>query len=70
MNGSKLFLENLPLLIPVILLEVGLMVTALLHVLKHPTYRFGNKTMWILIVVFLQIIGPVVYFVFGKGENE
>lgn len=70
MNGSKLFLENLPLLIPVILLEVGSMVTALLHVLKHPTYRFGNKTMWILIVVFLQIIGPVVYFVFGKGENE
>lgn len=70
MNGSKLFLENLPLLIPVILLEVGLMVTALLHVLKHPTYRFGNKTMWILIVVFLQLIGPVVYFVFGKGENE
>lgn len=70
MEVPEILLDNLLLFIPLILLEVGLMVTALIHVLKHPNYKFGNKLMWILIVVFIQIIGPIVYFAFGKGENE
>ncbi|GEL67378.1 PLD nuclease N-terminal domain-containing protein [Marinilactibacillus psychrotolerans] len=70
MEIPEIVLDNLLLFIPLILLEVGLMITALIHVLKHPDYKFGNKLMWILIVVFIQIIGPIVYFVFGRGENE
>lgn len=70
MNNTQFFLDNLPIFIPLILLQLGLMVTALLHVLKHPHYRFGNRIFWIIVVVFFQIIGPVVYFVFGRGEAE
>lgn len=62
--------ESLPLLIPLIVVEVGLAITALIHVLKHPNYRFGNKIMWILIVLFIQIIGPIAYFVLGRGDEE
>lgn len=62
--------EYLPILLPVILIELILMVTALVHVLRHPNYRFGNKAVWIIIVVFIQIIGPIVYFAFGRGEDE
>lgn len=61
--------QYLPFLIPVVLIELALMLTALIHVLRHPQYRFGNKPMWIVIVVLLQIIGPVVYFAFGRGEE-
>lgn len=61
--------QYLPFLIPVVLIELALMLTALFHVLKHPHYRFGNKPMWIVIVVLFQIIGPVVYFAFGRGEE-
>ena len=42
---------------------------ALIHVLRHPNYRFGNKAVWIPVVLLLQIIGPVLYFVFGRGEE-
>ena len=63
-------LEYLPILFPVILIELILMVTALVHVLRHPNYRFGNKVVWIVIVVFIQIIGPIIYFAFGRGEDE
>lgn len=59
----------LPILSPIILVQVVLALTALVHVLKHPHYRFGNKAVWILVVLFIQIIGPVVYFIFGKGEE-
>ena len=36
-------IEYLPVLIPLIVLEVALALTALIHVLRHPNYRFGNK---------------------------
>jgi hypothetical protein len=62
-------MEYLPFLIPIIIVEWALAITALIHVLKHPNYRFGNKVLWILIVLLIQIIGPIVYFVFGRGEE-
>lgn len=62
-------IEYLPFLIPVILVELALAITALVHVLKHPHYRFGSKAFWIVIVLLIQIIGPVAYFVFGRGHE-
>lgn len=61
--------EYLPFLIPLIIAEFVLAITALVHVVKHPNYRFGNKVMWIFVVLLLQIIGPVVYFLIGRGEE-
>lgn len=65
----ELLIEYLPLLIPIILIELALGVTALIHVLRHPHYKFGNMPVWIVVVLFVQIIGPVIYFVFGRGEE-
>lgn len=62
--------EILPLLIPLLLIDIALAAAAVMHILKHPRYRFGNKTLWLVIVVILLLFGPVLYFVFGKGENE
>lgn len=70
MNNLDFLKENLPIFLPLVILELLLMITAVRHVLKHPIYRFGNKGLWLFIVVVIQIIGPVVYFVFGRGENE
>lgn len=61
--------EYIPFLIPIILIELALAITALVHVLKHPNYRFGTKTFWILVVLFIQIIGPITYFAFGREES-
>lgn len=62
-------IENLPFIIPILVLELGLAIAALVHVIKHPNYRVGNKAIWVVIVLFIQIIGPIVYFVFGRGEE-
>ncbi len=63
------FIAYLPFLIPIILLQVVLAITALLHVLKHQHYRWGNRGLWIVLVLFLQILGPVLYFTTGRGEE-
>ncbi|NLU32499.1 MAG: PLDc_N domain-containing protein [Clostridiaceae bacterium] len=61
--------EYLPFLIPLIIAQLALGITALVHVLRHPRYRFGNRVMWALVVMLIQFIGPAVYFVFGRGEE-
>ena len=61
--------NNLALLLPIIILEFILAITVLIHVIKHPNYRFGNKAIWIIVVLFIQILGPIFYFIFGRGEE-
>lgn len=61
--------DALPLIIPLVILEWTLAIVALVHVLKHPNYRFGNKAMWVVIVLLLQLIGPIIYFIFGRGRE-
>ena len=56
-------------LIPAIIVQLVLMVTAAVHVMRHPHYKFGSKPMWLIIVILIQIIGPICYFVFGRGEE-
>lgn len=62
--------QYLPFLIPIIVIQLTLAIIALIHVLRHPHYKFGNKPMWIVIVLFLQIIGPILYFVLGRSDEE
>ena len=63
-------IEYLPLLLPLLIAQLTLAIIALIHVLRHPNYRFGNKIIWILIVLLGQLIGPIIYFVFGRGEEQ
>jgi hypothetical protein len=65
----KIAMEYLPFLIPVVIIELALMITALVHVLRHKNYRFGNRILWVVIVVFVEIIGPILYFTIGRGEE-
>lgn len=65
----KELMEYLPFLIPVIAASLTLAITALIHVLRHPNYRFGNKVIWVVIVLFIQFIGPILYFTMGRSEE-
>lgn len=62
--------EMLPFLVPVLLADIALAAAAVMHILRHPRCRFGNRAMWLVIVVVILLFGPVIYFVLGKGENE
>ena len=60
--------ELIPFLIPLVVIQFGLMIAALVHVLRHKTYRRGSRVLWV-IVSFISIIGPVLYFTLGKGDE-
>lgn len=60
--------EILPFLIPIIIIELALTIAALVHILTHKTYKIGTRTIWV-IVSFIQIIGPIIYFIFGRSDE-
>jgi len=60
----------LPLLIPLMIAQYAFAFIAFIHVIKHPNYRFGNKIMWIIIVLAVNLIGPIVYFLFGQNPDK
>ena len=61
------FMEMLPFLIPVFLLELGLLVWALIDVARRERVK-GSKVVWILVIALVGIIGPIIYFIFGRDE--
>jgi len=62
--------QYLVFLIPLALIEVGLMVAALIHIFTHKTYKMGNRWIWVPVVILFNIIGPVLYFVLGRSDEE
>ena len=63
-------MEYLPVLIPLVIVQFGLMITALVHAVRHPKYKSGNMIIWVLVILCINIIGPVLYFIIGKGETD
>ncbi|PKO03673.1 MAG: transcriptional regulator [Chloroflexi bacterium HGW-Chloroflexi-5] len=66
-NPMEIILKYLPLLIPIALLQFGLMIAALVDVVRREKTK-GPKWVWIIVVVFINLFGPIVYFIFGRDE--
>jgi len=64
----EIILEYLPLLIPVILIELVLLLIALIDLLRRQKTR-GPKWAWVLVILFVQIFGPIAYLIFGRVEE-
>ncbi|MGB9722993.1 MAG: PLD nuclease N-terminal domain-containing protein [Chloroflexia bacterium] len=60
-------LRWLPLLVPLVLLQVVLMVVALVDLLRRERTR-GPKWAWALLIVLVNLIGPMAYLLFGREE--
>ena len=58
----------LQILVPIIILQLILMVTALVSLIKQEETR-GPKWLWAIIILFVNLIGPVVYFIFGRKDR-
>jgi len=64
----ELIKQYLPLLIPVILIQLALMITALVDLIRRAQTR-GPKWVWALVILLVNFIGPIIYFVAGRKEE-
>ncbi len=60
----------LALIIPLIVIQLALMIIAVVDLLKDDrAVRGGNKAVWAVIIVFVNLIGPILYFIVGREDG-
>ncbi|TKH15733.1 PLDc_N domain-containing protein [Bacillus wiedmannii] len=59
----------LPIILPVIAVGALLVFIALIDLYRHRKTR-KNVFVWTLIIIFVNVLGPVLYFVIGRKDSE
>lgn len=66
--STEQVMRLLPLFAPLILIQLGLIVAALLDLARREHTR-GPKWLWVVIIIFVELVGPLVYFLFGRSDE-
>ncbi|EOD4222809.1 PLDc N-terminal domain-containing protein [Listeria monocytogenes] len=59
---------QIALIIPVILLYLALLLTAIIDLTKNWNTR-KNPIIWLIVIIVINIFGPIAYFIFGRKEE-
>ncbi|WP_271001860.1 PLD nuclease N-terminal domain-containing protein [Listeria seeligeri] len=59
---------QIALLIPIIILYFALLLTAIIDLARNWEAR-KNPLIWLFVIIFINIFGPVAYFIFGRKED-
>lgn len=58
-------IEFLPMLLPLFVIQLVLMIVGLIAFFKTEKTR-GPKWVWLLLILALSMIGPILFFIFGR----
>jgi hypothetical protein len=62
--------QVLPLLVPLVLIQVALIVIALRDLVRpERRVRGGDKRIWALVIVLGEVIGPLIYLTLGRVDE-
>ena len=59
---------NLAVLVPIFIIQLILLIIALIDLIRIEKTN-GPKWVWALVIVVINIIGPIVYFIFGRRNQ-
>ena len=59
----------LPVIIPIVIIELTLMTVALFHLFSHPEKIRGSKVVWIIVIVMINILGLSFILFLGERNN-
>ena len=68
MNGIDS--SALLLLLPVLLIELALIVISLVDLSKRKQVKGGSKVVWVVVILLLNLIGPILYLVWGRNVED
>jgi hypothetical protein len=61
--------QIIALVAPIVVIQLGLMIAALIDLERDERrVRGGSKLVWALVIVFINVVGPILYFVAGREE--
>ena len=59
--------ELILLLVPIFILQIGLLIVALRDLIGRERTN-GPKWVWVLVIVVVNVIGPITYLLIGREE--
>lgn len=59
---------QIALIIPVFLLYLALLLTAIIDLTKNWNTR-KNPIIWLVVIIVISVFGPIAYFIFGRKED-
>jgi hypothetical protein len=61
--------QIIALVAPIVVIQFGLMIAALFDLERDERQvRGGSKVVWALVIVLVNVLGPILYFVAGREE--
>lgn len=54
---------------PLIVLQLILMIVALVSCIKQEKTN-GPKWLWVILILFVNLLGPILYFIIGRRQHE
>ncbi|MEK3853583.1 PLD nuclease N-terminal domain-containing protein [Cytobacillus sp. FSL H8-0458] len=56
---------NWAILAPIVIIQLILLVVAIIDLVKIEKAN-GPKWVWALVIIFINLLGPIIYFIFGR----
>lgn len=56
---------NWAILAPIVIIQLILMAIAIINIVKIEKVN-GPKWVWALVILFINLLGPIIYFIFGR----
>lgn len=66
---SQDIINIIRLLWPVIVLQLALAIWAIVDIARRKKTRSLTPTIWIIICIFVNFVGPIAYILFGRAED-
>ena len=68
-NGFDILLQYLPFIIPLLLVELGLLIFVIVDIARKKKTKNLSPIFWIIIALCVNTIGPILYIIFGRAEK-
>jgi len=62
------FLSLLPIILPLVVINLLLMIIALIDLYRHRDTR-ENVIIWTVVIIFINVFGPMLYFIIGRKDG-
>lgn len=53
---------------PILIIEAILLIVSLIDLARNDNTN-GPKWLWVIIILFMNIIGPILYFIIGRRQD-
>lgn len=61
--------QILLLILPILVIQLALIVLAIRDLLRTDRHvRGGNKAVWALVILLVNLLGPILYFAIGRED--